>query len=128
MRASVRAVPPASLGSRAGRSRTLPAPRAAPLRLCCCSSPARILGRAAGAPTQARRGLQPNAAAAAAAAAQECFASIYEPLFLNYGVDVVLNGHVHAYERTHPMYQYQVRRPRVTVTCKGDPYVRPSCL
>ena len=39
---------------------------------------------------------------------QECFASIYEPLFLLHGVDIVLNGHVHAYERTHPMYQYQL--------------------
>ena len=24
-----------------------------------------------------------------------------------YGVDLVLNGHVHAYERTHPMYKYK---------------------
>ena len=39
---------------------------------------------------------------------QECFASIYEPLFLQFGVDVVLNGHVHAYERTHPVFQYQL--------------------
>jgi len=38
----------------------------------------------------------------------ECLLSIYEPLFLNYGVDVVLSGHVHAYERTHPVYQYQL--------------------
>ena len=36
---------------------------------------------------------------------QECFMSIYEDVFYNAGVDVVLNGHVHAYERTHPMYK-----------------------
>ena len=36
----------------------------------------------------------------------DCFLSIYEPLFLQYRVDFVINGHVHAYERTHPMYNY----------------------
>ncbi|GAX77671.1 hypothetical protein CEUSTIGMA_g5114.t1 [Chlamydomonas eustigma] len=36
----------------------------------------------------------------------ECFASVYEDLFFQSGVDLILNGHVHAYERTHPMYQY----------------------
>ena len=39
----------------------------------------------------------------------ECFRAVYEPLFLSYGVDLVISGHVHSYERTHPMYQYQVR-------------------
>ena len=37
----------------------------------------------------------------------DCFASIYEPLFLLYGVDIVLNGNANGYERTHPVYQYQ---------------------
>ena len=37
----------------------------------------------------------------------ECFLSIYEPLFLRYRVDFIFQGHVHAYERTHPVYQYQ---------------------
>jgi hypothetical protein len=36
----------------------------------------------------------------------DCFLSVYEPLFLTYSVDLVFSGHVHAYERTHPMYQY----------------------
>jgi hypothetical protein len=27
-----------------------------------------------------------------------------EPLFHAHGVDIVFNGHVHAYERTHPVY------------------------
>ena len=31
----------------------------------------------------------------------------YEPLFLQYGVDLVLHGHVHSYERTNPVSQYQ---------------------
>jgi hypothetical protein len=29
-------------------------------------------------------------------------------VFARYGVDLVFNGHVHAYERTHPMYRYKV--------------------
>ena len=37
----------------------------------------------------------------------ECFMSIYEPLFLQYRVDMVFSGHIHAYQRTHPVYQYQ---------------------
>ncbi|KAG2423817.1 hypothetical protein HXX76_014977 [Chlamydomonas incerta] len=37
----------------------------------------------------------------------DCFMSIWEDVFYEYGVDLVLNGHVHAYERTHPMYKYQ---------------------
>ncbi len=32
--------------------------------------------------------------------------SVYEPLFYEYGVDVVLNGHAHAYERSYPMYNF----------------------
>ncbi|KAJ9534344.1 hypothetical protein QJQ45_016038 [Haematococcus lacustris] len=38
---------------------------------------------------------------------QECFRSVYEDLFYAAGVDIVLNGHVHAYERTHPVYNYE---------------------
>ena len=37
---------------------------------------------------------------------QECFNSIFEPLFYSYGVDMVFSGHVHAYERTHSIYNY----------------------
>lgn len=29
-----------------------------------------------------------------------------EPLFQTYGVNLVLNGHVHAYERSYPVYQF----------------------
>ncbi|KAG1674589.1 hypothetical protein FOA52_001838 [Chlamydomonas sp. UWO 241] len=38
----------------------------------------------------------------------ECFMSVYEPLFYSHAVDLVLSGHVHAYERTHPVYNYTV--------------------
>lgn len=37
----------------------------------------------------------------------ECFRRVYEPIFYQYRVDFVLNGHVHAYERTHAVYNYQ---------------------
>ncbi len=30
----------------------------------------------------------------------------YEPLFNQYGVDILLHGHVHSYERTNPVIQY----------------------
>ena len=38
----------------------------------------------------------------------ECFRSVYEDLFYLYGVDFIISGHVHAYERTHPMYKYEL--------------------
>lgn len=33
---------------------------------------------------------------------------VFEPLFLQHSVDLVLSGHVHAYERIAPIYNYQV--------------------
>jgi len=36
----------------------------------------------------------------------ECFMAVYEDMFYEAGVDVVIGGHVHAYERTHPVYRY----------------------
>ena len=33
----------------------------------------------------------------------------YEPLLLKYGVDVVLSGHVHSYERSHPSGIYDAQ-------------------
>lgn len=36
----------------------------------------------------------------------ECMRLTYEPLMYRHGVDVVLNGHVHAYERSKPVYNY----------------------
>ena len=36
----------------------------------------------------------------------DCFLSIYENLFYAAKVDFVVNGHVHAYERTHGVYNY----------------------
>lgn len=38
----------------------------------------------------------------------ECMRRAYEPLFRQYGVDVVLNGHNHAYERSKPVYAWEV--------------------
>lgn len=36
--------------------------------------------------------------------------SVWEPLFDRFHVDLVINGHVHAYERTHPMRNGQPTR------------------
>jgi 3',5'-cyclic AMP phosphodiesterase CpdA len=33
---------------------------------------------------------------------------VFEPLFYQYNVDLVLSGHVHAYERNAPVYRYNV--------------------
>lgn len=38
----------------------------------------------------------------------ECFRNAYEPLLLEHQVDVMLHGHVHAYERTKPLADYKV--------------------
>ena len=50
----------------------------------------------------------------------ECFKSIYETLYLNYGVDFVLSGHVHAYERSHPLYQYKINQCGPVYLSVGD--------
>ena len=39
----------------------------------------------------------------------ECMHETYEPLLLEYKVDIVINGHVHAYERTTPVVNWKVR-------------------
>jgi hypothetical protein len=36
----------------------------------------------------------------------ECMRAQYEPLMLEYGVDIVINGHNHAYERIAPVYNF----------------------
>jgi Icc-related predicted phosphoesterase len=35
----------------------------------------------------------------------ECFMDQLEDEFFAFGVDLVLSGHIHAYERTHGMYK-----------------------
>jgi hypothetical protein len=36
----------------------------------------------------------------------------YEPLLVKYQVDLVMSGHVHSYERTKPLVNYQVQAKR----------------
>ncbi len=38
----------------------------------------------------------------------ECMRQLYEPLLLQYSVDIVFNGHVHSYERTKPVADNKV--------------------
>ena len=37
----------------------------------------------------------------------ECFRAVYEQLYVKYNVDFVFAGHVHAFERTHPVIDYK---------------------
>ncbi|DAZ94796.1 TPA: hypothetical protein N0F65_002409 [Lagenidium giganteum] len=43
-----------------------------------------------------------------------------EDILFQYNVDVVLAGHVHAYERTHPVYHEQVRNDGIVYVVIGD--------
>jgi hypothetical protein len=43
-----------------------------------------------------------------------------EKLFLQYKVNIVLTGHVHAYERTFPMFQNETRSDGVVYVTVGD--------
>ncbi len=47
-----------------------------------------------------------------------------EPLFLNYKIDIVLNGHDHAYERSHPVFDGTVAED--VNQDIDDLYVNPS--
>lgn len=37
---------------------------------------------------------------------------VFEPIFLQYDIDLVLSGHVHAYQRNTPIYNYVCRQER----------------
>jgi len=50
----------------------------------------------------------------------ECFRQSYEPLFYQYGVDIVFNGHVHSYERTNPVYNYSLNNCGTVHMTVGD--------
>lgn len=46
----------------------------------------------------------------------DCFGSVVEPLLYAAGVNIVVNGHVHAYQRTHPVFNY-------TLDANGPVYI-----
>ena len=50
----------------------------------------------------------------------EIFRRQYEPLLYMYGVDIVMNGHVHAYERSFPVYNNTVNPCGITHLVLGD--------
>jgi hypothetical protein len=43
-----------------------------------------------------------------------------EPLLYRYGVDIVISGHVHSYERTYPVYNNEVNKCGITYLNLGD--------
>lgn len=47
----------------------------------------------------------------------ECMRQAYEPLLVAHQVDLVLSGHVHAYERSKPVVSYQVGRQKGPTVC-----------
>ena len=50
----------------------------------------------------------------------EIFRKQYEPLLYKYGVDIVMNGHIHAYERSYPVYNNTVDPCGITHLVLGD--------
>jgi hypothetical protein len=50
----------------------------------------------------------------------ECFRLAYEPLFLEHRVDLVINGHTHAYERFHPSADYKLDPCGIVHITVGD--------
>jgi hypothetical protein len=50
----------------------------------------------------------------------EIFRRQYEPLMYKYGVDIVMNGHFHAYERSFPVYNNTVNTCGITHLVLGD--------
>jgi acid phosphatase type 7 len=50
----------------------------------------------------------------------EIFRRQYEPLLYKYGVNIVVNGHVNAYERSVPVYNNTVNPCGITHLVLGD--------
>jgi hypothetical protein len=50
----------------------------------------------------------------------EIFRRQYEPLMYKYGVDIVMNGHFHAYERSFPVYNNSLNTCGITHLVIGD--------
>ena len=62
----------------------------------------------------------------------ECFQQQVETLLFQYGVSFVFNGHVHAYERSNPVFAYELNPCAPTYVIIGDggnvEGVRAACL
>jgi len=69
----------------------------------------------------------PNTCKESDCAGNEEYREIYHPLFDKYGVDLVLQGHVHNYQRSYPLNfnQESSSKPLVTSTSKAD-YQNPN--
>ena len=69
----------------------------------------------------------PNTCKESDCAGNEEYRDIYHPLFDKYGVDLVLQGHVHNYQRSYPLNfnQESPSKPLATSTSKAD-YQNPN--
>jgi predicted MPP superfamily phosphohydrolase len=54
------------------------------------------------------------------------FVNTYHPLFDKYGVDIVLQGHVHNYQRTYPLNYVSPDKPPERTSTTKDVYFRPN--
>jgi len=50
----------------------------------------------------------------------ECMRQLYEPLYRKYGVDIVISGHDHQYERSAPVFDYKLDPDCGTVSEKRE--------
>ena len=69
----------------------------------------------------------PNTCKESDCAGNEDYRDIYHPLFDKYGVDLVLQGHVHNYQRSYPLNfnQESSSKPLITSTSKAN-YENPN--
>ena len=50
------------------------------------------------------------------------FTKTYHPLFDKYNVDIVLQAHLHAYQRSYPLLYNNLNEPNPTITTNNNSY------
>ena len=69
----------------------------------------------------------PNTCGDSGCSGNKTFRDLFHPLFDKYGVDLVLEGHVHNYERSYPiMYNTKDPSTPIITSCNKDTYVSPN--
>jgi hypothetical protein len=69
----------------------------------------------------------PNTCGDSGCSGNKNFRDLFHPLFDKYGVDLVLEGHVHNYERSYPiMYNAKDPSSPIITSCSKDTYDNPN--
>jgi hypothetical protein len=69
----------------------------------------------------------PNTCGDSGCSGNKSFRDLFHPLFGKYGVDLVLEGHVHNYERSYPiMYNAKDPSSPIITSCNKDKYDDPN--